>query len=42
MEDSLRAPDAFVLRRAQIILARARGETAGAPIDAEAEASLAA
>ena len=30
VEDSLRAPDAFVLRRAQIILASARGETAGA------------
>src|SRR5438874_12054717 len=30
LEDSLRSPDAFVLRRAQIILASARGETAGA------------
>jgi transposase len=30
LEDSLRAADAFVLRRAQIILASARGETVGA------------
>jgi transposase len=30
LEDSLRSSDAFVLRRAQIILASARGETAGA------------
>ena len=30
LEDSLRLSDAFVLRRAQIILASARGETAGA------------
>ena len=30
VEDGLRASDAFVLRRAQIILASARGESAGA------------
>jgi transposase len=30
LEDNLRSSDAFVLRRAQIILASARGETAGA------------
>src|SRR5205823_1406283 len=28
LEDGLRSPDAFVLRRAQIILARAQGDTA--------------
>src|SRR5919201_6308947 len=30
LEDSLRSPDAFVLRRAQIILASAQGEKVGA------------